>query len=165
MIFPFATLSAIIKSIVDAPDKTVETATQTVRLAVTGATGAISQAVDTVTSAISFSPLAWLWDALSDWKQAVITWAGHTSLYGVVLVATMWVVRWAWGKVRSRDAATWLRWQIAGSMSVDTLVTMLQQRNIKAMSGGGQLLLVNAYHAGVARRFLSSLNVPFVEVR
>lgn len=170
IIFPARILGMIAQKLTDAPQRLVDVpahvadkAAMLVDAATVSAHVVVNKvtksATTAVASAVAFDPTA----MLTAWKATAMHWAGATSLYGVAAFAAWFAVRWAWQRVRQRQDATWLRWQVAG-MPADKLAEMLQASGLKAMSGGGQILLVNAYHSGVVRRALNNMHVAFTEV-
>lgn len=150
--------------IVDVPTHIADKAATLVNAATVSAHVVVNKvaksAASTVASVTTFDPTV----VLAGWKVAALHWAGTTSLYGVAAFAAWFAIRWAWQQVRQRQTATWLRWQVAG-MSADKIAELLQSSGLKAMSGGGQTLLVNAYHSGTVRRVLAGMNVVVMEAK
>lgn len=170
IIFPARILGLLTQKLTDAPQRLIDVPAHIADKAATLVDAATisahvvankvaKSAASTVASVTTFDPTV----VLAGWKAAALHWAGATSLYGVAAFATWFAVRWVWQRVRQRQAATWVRWQVAG-MTADKLAEMLQASGLKAMSGGGQILLVNAYHSGVVRRALNNMHVAFTEV-
>jgi len=171
IIFPARILGLLTQKLTDAPQRLIDVPAHIADKAATLVDAATisahvvankvaKSAASTVAPVTTFDPTA----VLTAWKAAALHWAGTTSLYGVAAFAAWFAVRWVWQRVRQRQAATWLRWQVTG-MTADKLAEMLQASGLKAMSGGSQTLLVNAYHSGAVRRALAGMNVAIVEVK
>jgi len=167
IIFPARILGILTQKMTDAPQyiadvpaHVADKATHLVDAATTAAHVVINKAAKQIATVATFDPLS----TLTAWKAAALHWAGTTSLYGVAIFAAWFALRWALQRIRQRQDATWLRWQVAG-MPADKLAEVLHASGLKAMSGGGQILLVNAYHSGAVRRMLAGMNVAIVETQ
>ena len=167
IIFPARILGLLTQKLTDAPQRLADAPTHIVGqaahlvgAATTAAHVVVDKAVRKIATVATFDPLT----TLTAWKATALHWAGTTSLYGVAVFTAWFAIHWALQHVRQRQSATWLRWQVAG-MPADKLAELLQASGLKAMSGGGQTLLVNAYHSGAVRRVLAGMNVAIVEAQ
>lgn len=170
IIFPARILGLLTQKLTDAPQRLIDVPAHIADKAATLVDAAtvsahvvankvVKSATTAVASAVAFDPTA----VLAGWKAAALHWAGTTSLYGVAAFAAWFAVRWVWQRVRERQAATWLRWQVAG-MPAPKIAELLQSSGLRVNSAGEHILLVNAYHSGVVRRALSKLNVSIVSM-
>ena len=126
---------------------------------VSGAAELPAKIAESAVKAVAFNPVEWLTDMLLDGKQAALVWLSHASLYGLLGIAGMWLVRKVW----NRQDATWLRWQVAGD--AQSIANGLRAQGRHVRNEGQSVLLVNAWDSGNVARLLQAHGVRYEVVQ
>jgi hypothetical protein len=111
---------------------------------------------------VQFSPVDWLIDYATDWKQTAITWISSMTGYGAMGIIGVWLVRKVVGRVwqpRTRQDATWLRWPVRHQALALSLLKAGGYDERFVRPGDGNAILVNAYISGPVREILKQNNI------
>lgn len=91
---------------------------------------------------------SWVQDLLDDWL-----WTGLFGSSG--LIGAWWVFRFGWRLLgRSRVGAEWKPLPVPAQLDPQALVQAMQAMGIRCATGGAGYILVNAYHLGIAQRYM-----------